>query len=53
MEYYRVIVAVSLVVMARGDLIPSALLRQKVGDVSAGQWRKAVYECTPLGIPDL
>jgi hypothetical protein len=38
MEYYRVIVAVTLVVLARGDLIPSNLLRQKVEEVS-GQWR--------------
>jgi hypothetical protein len=42
MEYCRVIVAVSLVVLARGDLMPSNLLRQKVEEVS-GQWRKTMY----------
>lgn len=34
MDYYRVIVAVSLVALSRGDLIPSNLLRQKVEEVS-------------------
>jgi hypothetical protein len=45
---YRVIAAVSLVILVKGDLIPLNLLRQKVEEVS-GQWRKkATY--APLGM---